>query len=275
MIRVFPHKTKWTPSDDLAFVGWPPLFRPEEQPVMVSVCFTWDLELGQRLQRAWSVHYSDVRLGGPALNDPGSEFVPGRYIKEGVTITSRGCSKRCPWCFVPKREGSIRELEIRDGWIVQDNNLLACSKDHIKKVFRMLKRQPKGAVFSGGLETTLLKDCHRFLLDTIKIREIWVACDSKTALSPLKKAAQILDGIPINKRRCYVMIGFNGEGLAQAESRLEKVYELGFLPFCQLYRSEDKKAYSKEWRALARKWSRPAAYRSANNEFNKDRQAAC
>ncbi len=49
MIRVFPRKTAWTPTDELAFVGDPPLFRPPEQPVMVSVTFTWDIPEGERL----------------------------------------------------------------------------------------------------------------------------------------------------------------------------------------------------------------------------------
>lgn len=96
MIRVFPRKTKWTPTDYFAFVGDPPLFRPAS-------------------------YYPDVSLGGPTFDDPGGEFTPGVFLKEGVTITSRGCPKRCPFCFVPKREGPLREYPVKDGWIVQDN----------------------------------------------------------------------------------------------------------------------------------------------------------
>jgi len=264
MIRVFPRKTKWTPDDELSFIGWPGLFRPKEQPVRVSVTFTKDIEMGQRLKRAWEVYYKDVQVGGPALGDPGGEFEPGRFIKKGVTITSRGCSKRCPWCFVPKREGPVRELPIRGGNIVQDNNLLACSKDHIVKVFDMLKTQ-KAVSFNGGIDTTLLRDWHRPLFDSIKLKEIWVACDAEASLRYLRKAAKIFDGISTNKLRCYTMIGFNGESLALAERRLEHVYRLGFLPFCQLYRGANQMEYTAEWKALARKWSRPAIYRAAQS----------
>ena len=269
MIRVFTHKTKWTPDDDLSFIGWPPLFRPDDQPVKVSVTFKCDIELGQRLKDAWSVYYSDVQLGGPAFDDPGDEFMPGRFIKSGVTITSRGCSKRCPWCFVPKREGPIRELPIVAGNIIQDNNLLACSKSHIFKVFEMLQTQKK-VKFSGGIDSTLLKEWHRPLFDSINLYEIWLACDSWASVKPLIKAVEILNGMPINKKRCYVMIGFNGETLSQAESRLEMVYGLDLLPFCQLYQGDKKIIYDDDWKSLARKWSRPAAYRSANNPIQKD-----
>lgn len=266
MIRVFPKRNKWTPVDALAFVGDPPLFRPENQPVRVSVAFTWDIPEGERLARAWSDFYSDVQIGGPAFGDVGGEFVPGRFVKTGVTITSRGCPKKCPWCFVPGREGQIRELPIKPGHIVQDNNILACSRAHIEGVFAMLAKQRKAAIFSGGIDTTLLQPWHREKFDSIRLKELWFACDSAAALPLLERAAVILDGIPAYKRRCYVMIGFDGETIEQAETRLERVYELGFYPFCQLYQSDVIKTYDDDWKALNRKWSRPAAYKSRKQQ---------
>lgn len=266
MIRVFPRQTKWTPTDDLAFIGEPGLFRPPVQPVRVSVTFTWDIPEGERLARAWGAYYPDVEIGGPAFGDPGGEFVPGRFVKAGVSITSRGCPKKCPWCFVPGREGSVRELPITDGYIVQDNNILACSRPHIEGVFAMLKRRKQAAIFSGGIDTSLLQPWHRELFDSIRLKELWFACDSAAALPLLERAAVILDGIPAYKRRCYVMIGFDGETLEQAEKRLERVFELGFYPFCQLYQNDKIKEYDKNWKALNRKWSRPAAYKSRKRQ---------
>ena len=57
------------------------------------------------------------------------------------------------------------------------------------------------------------------------------------------------------------MIGFHGETIQEAEKRLEEVYALEFLPFAQLYRGPDEREYTRDWRLLAKKWSRPAAYR--------------
>jgi len=180
----------------------------------------------------------------------------------GGTITSRGCPERCPWCFVPKREGPIRELTIKPGYIVQDNNLLACSAKHIENVFDMLRDQRRAAVFKGGLSARLLVDRHRELIDSIRVSEIWIACDTQRSVRWVERASKILDGIPIGKRRVYMMIGYEeDESIASAEKRIEKVFSLGFLPFTQLYQGENMKVYSKEWRALASKWSRPAAYR--------------
>jgi len=261
VIRVFPRRTKWTPTDQLAFVGDPPMFRPPEQPVKISCTFTWDKPEAERLYRAWSEFYHHVEVGGPAYDSMGGLFVPGRFVKEGVTITSRGCNRRCEPCFAWRREGYIRELRIEEGYIIQDNNLLACSEPHIKAVFDMLRRQRKAAIFSGGLDTRLFQPWHRELIDSIHVHELWFACDSQEMLKPLERVADMLHGISQGKRRCYVMIGYGNETLLQAESRLKAVYALGFLPFSQLYRGDGERAYTKDWKDLNRKWSRPAAYR--------------
>ena len=262
MIRVFPRQTKWTPTDELAFIGDPPLIRPPDQPVRISATFTWDKIEAERLYRSWSALYSDVKIGGPAYDNPGGEFEPGRFVKEGVTITSRGCPKQCPFCFVPRREGIIRELPIKDGWIVQDNNLLACSNEHVEKVFDMLRRQSKAICFNGGLDATFFTERHRGLLDSIRLREAWFSCDRPNDLPEMERLSRKLENISTNKKRCFVLIGYEDRSPEEAEKRCQQVYELGFLPFAQLYRNERPMKYSTEWRSVARKWSRPAAYRS-------------
>ncbi len=262
MIRVFPRRTAQTPGDDLAFVGDPPMFRPSEDlPVRVSVTFTWDREEGIRLGNAWRAHYSDVLVGGPAFDDRGGEFVPGQFLKEGMVITSRGCPRHCAFCFVPRREGPLRELPIRDGWNVQDNNLLACSRDHIEAVFAMLARQRHYAKFGGGLDARLLKQWHIDGLRALGIDELWFACDSAGQLPALTRASDLLGDFRTDQKRCFVLIGYGEDTLAAAERRLEAVYGLGFLPFAQVYRS-DTYMRRPEWADIQRKWSRPAAYRT-------------
>jgi hypothetical protein len=60
------------------------------------------------------------------------------------------------------------------------------------------------------------------------------------------------------------MIGYDGESLSDAEKRIERVFSLGFMPFSQLYQppTGDRPAriYSADWKAVNRKWCRPAAY---------------
>lgn len=267
VIRVFPRRTNWTPTDELAFVGAPPLFRPPdpETPVYISVVFTWDKRYAERLAESWRDHYRHVFLGGPAYDDPGGEFTPGQFLKDGCTITSRGCPKKCGWCKVPLTEGAIRELSIKPGWIVQDNNLLACSESHIRAVFSMLREQGKRIYFNGGLDKHFLQPWHRELFDSISIGELWFACDTGADLPNLERAALVLRGIPQRKLRCYTMLGYDSEETpADAERRCQRVLDLGFMPFSQLYQPPHDpvptRIYSAEWKAVMRKWARPAAY---------------
>ena len=273
LIRVFPERNQWTPTDPLAFVGYPPLFRPgtPDTPVHVSVTFTWHRRHAQELAENWRTYYRNVRVGGPAYDDFGGEFVAGRYLKDCCTITSRGCPKRCGWCKVPFSEGPLRELtNFPSGWIVQDNNLLACSERHLERVFQMLREQERNIFFNGGLDKHYFQPWHRRLFDSIRIGELWFACDQAGDLPRLERVREWLDGIPMRKLRCYTMIGYDDEALADAERRIERVFEMGFMPFSQLYQppTADKptKKYSDDWKAVNKKWSRPAAYMSEKAE---------
>lgn len=250
-----------TPKDEYAFIGDPPMFRPYADEVHVSVTFTWDIPEAQRLVEAWGQYYDDVRLGGPALGDPGNTFIPGFYVKHGVTFTTRGCNNRCPWCLAPIREGKIREIEkFARGYIVQDNNILQASRSHISRVLEMLKKSRYPVSLAGGLEPALVNDWFAEELRSVRVAQVFLSADSRAALNPLRKGVQELKYLGRHRLRCYVLIAYNGEKIAQAEERLEEVWEIGCLPFAQLYQPEDHYIdYSQEWKQLARKWSRPAA----------------
>ena len=88
-LRVFPRKTHATPTDGMAYVGYPGLFAPKAEEIHVSVTFTWDLPLAERLARAWEP-YGPVSIGGPAIGSPGGSFTPGLYLRRGYVITSAG-----------------------------------------------------------------------------------------------------------------------------------------------------------------------------------------
>jgi hypothetical protein len=174
------------------------------------------------------------------------------------------CPYKCPWCFVPKRESAITELPIQDGWIVQDNNLLACSRKHIEAVFEMLRKRMERIKFSGGLDPRLLKKWHVDLLRTIRIDEAWISCDEPVMLKWVEQAADLLSFLPDKRKRCYVLLGWNGESMEEAEKRLERILNLGFLPFAQLYQGPAKNEWPLEWKRFQRKWDRPAMYKGSH-----------
>lgn len=270
LIRVFPRRTSFTPTDAMAFVGNPPMDRPEADEVHVSCAFTWDIPEAERLAKEWGRFYPGVKIGGPAFGSAAGDFTSGRYIMPGVTFTTRGCRNACPWCLVPPREGGLVELaSFPDGWMVQDNNLLQASREHITRVLEMLDRQKRAAVFSGGLQASLVDDWFAEQLKRIRVNSVFLAADTAGALKPLESALDRLSFLGRKKLRVFTLIAFNGETIQEAESRLERVWELGAMPFAQLYQPANHRIdYLREWRDLAKKWSRPAAMVASHTEQN-------
>jgi hypothetical protein len=214
------------------------------------------------LAEAWHKTGVPVKLGGPALGEPGGAFVPGRYLKHGYVITSRGCPDRCAYCSVPAREGySLRELEIHPGHNILDDNLLACSEPHIRAVFDMLKTQPEKPIFTGGLEARLLKAWHVDLLREVRAKRMYFAYDRPSEYEPLVAAGKLLreGGITKASHRamCYVLIGYRGDSFEAAEGRLRQAWAAGFWPYAMLYRDENG-VLDTSWHKFQREWVQPA-----------------
>jgi hypothetical protein len=267
--RVFPRRTNATPIDNMAFVGLPDMF-VEADEIHISVTFTYDLPEADRLEKEWR-HIAPVKIGGPATGQPGANFTPGMYLKMGYVITSRGCPNRCWFCSVWKREGeSVRELPITEGWNVLDDNLLACSENHIRKVLTMIKSQRHQAYFTGGLEAARLRLWHVQELKKIKPKELFFAYDGPEDREPLFEAGKLLlsNGFTrsSNSLRAYVLIGYPGDTLEKAEHRLYETMAAGFLPMAMLYRDKSGERDA-IWRSFAWRWSRPAIFSKIYKEM--------
>lgn len=265
--RVFPTRTKMTPRDRLAFYGPPPLFLPDITAVHVSVAFTYDRDRAEWLAGQWE-HIAPTQIGGPGWpeNKPGDTFTPGMYLRNGIVITSRGCPNRCWFCNVWKRDPAARELPIRNGWIVQDDNLLACSEAHIRSVFDMLARQPHRAEFKGGLEAKLLKPWHVEALAWLRPAQMFIAYDTPDDYDPVVNASRMLHdaGFNHNTMRCFVLVGGPDDTHEKADARMHQILALGFFPYSMLYCDEDGKSAT-GWSRFMRHWTRPAIIAGRTN----------
>jgi hypothetical protein len=273
IIRVFPRRNSYTPNDDMAFFDEPGLFIPDHDEVHVCCVFTWDIERCLKLQFRWQgATDKPVLIGGPAFGDAGGDFVPGRYVKQGVTFTSRGCNNNCSFCFVPKREGKLRTLPIIGGNIMQANNFLQEPIFHRREAYDMLKSQ-KNIIFAGGLQASLLDDWDIDEMRGLHIRKMFFACDSDANIPIIKNTGErmLKAGFKRDQLHCYVLCG---DDLAKNEARCMAVYGAGMLPFAQLYQPEQPIEYSKEWKQFHRKWSRPAYYKAWMKSLLKERAAS-
>jgi hypothetical protein len=265
LARVFPRRTNATPDDEYAFVGDPPARLPEDiTEVNVSVAFSYDKLEAERLCEAWS-KIAPTFIGGPGTGERGEEFIPGKFVKRGFVITSRGCDGSCWFCGIPAREGPVRELPVSQGWNCLDDNLMACSESHIREVFKMLEGQKKSGhriFFTGGIEAARIRSWHVELLKKLRPKEIFFGCDDDEKFFHLHEAVKLFkeaDYFSHNTLRAYVLIGYRGDTFEDAERRLRRVKDLGVCPMAMLYRDlSGAMTPDKDWKRLQRLWARPA-----------------
>ncbi|GHU37106.1 hypothetical protein AGMMS50256_34620 [Betaproteobacteria bacterium] len=265
LLRVFPRRTRATPDDALALCRPPELF-DEADAVHVSVTFSWDKPAAERLAEQWR-YVAPVTVGGPAYGDAGLDFVPGRYLKHGYTITSRGCPRRCWFCKVWKRHPAATPLPaIAEGWNVLDDNLLACPHEHVEAVLSMLRRQKRRVAFTGGLDALLLDDYYVGLLASLPRKpDVFFAFDPGDQIGPLHDAANKMRAAGFtaqgHRLRCYVLVGYPKDSFFDAETRLCTVKSLGMTPMAMLWRpatpDEQRYAPDRAWRQFQRLWARP------------------
>lgn len=250
-----------TPTDDLVYIDRPPdMLVPDIDLVHVSVAFTYDIPKAERLATAWRAVGVPVAIGGPAYGKPSGRFIPNLHLREGAVISSRGCPNHCWFCSVWRREPKHIQLKINDGYNIMDDNLLACSDDHLNSVFDMLGRQKERPKFTGGLEAAILKEWHVERIAKLKPKVMYFAYDTPNDLEPLIGAGKMLKraGYSISDRvcACYVLIGYEGDTFENAENRIRQTIEAGFFPYAMLYKDEQGHE-DKEWRRFQREWCNP------------------
>jgi hypothetical protein len=234
--------------------------RAEFERVEISVAFTWDIERAERLRDAWE-RIAPVSIGGPAFSAITERFEAGRYLAPGYTITSSGCPRGCWFCRV---KHALRLLPIMPGHKIQDDNLLACPRDHFEAVITMLAGQRQRAEFTGGLEALMLQDWHVDGLARLRPRPTcFFAYDPGDEYETLAIAARKMLAAGFTRAshrlRCYVLIGFPKDTLAAADKRLRDMLALGFTPMAMLWRHpKTGQPVAPEWPPFQRRWVRPA-----------------
>jgi len=281
VIRVFPRKTAATPDDINVRVRVAPVrFDDEADEIHIPVIWTYDIPVAEELEKVWK-YVAPVKVGGPAYDDPGGEFVPGKYVKLGYVMTSRGCPNNCWFCSVPRREGDIREIGITEGYNLLDSNILACSDDHVRAVFAMLavgkKKYKKPVEFTGGLEAARLQQWHVAALRELKPKQLFFAYDTPDDLEPLVHAGKMLHAAGFTAAshclRAYVLCGYRGDTIDRASARMKQAVAAGFMPMAMLYRGVDG-SRDNAWMRFQKKYARPAIMAAGDGARNVEKTLA-
>jgi hypothetical protein len=157
---------------------------------------------------------------------------------------TRGCTRHCAWCIVPKKEGNIRAyrdietvLQGRKTAVLMDNNVLA-SEHGLQQMEKIAELKCK-VDFNQGLDSRLVTDEIARLLSKIKwIRFIRFACDTTSAVSPLMKTLEKLNKYGVKNYRIFVYLLV--KDVSEANERCKILKRLNVNPFAQTYRDYDK-----------------------------------
>lgn len=164
-----------------------------------------------------------------------------------IGFTTRGCIRKCPFCIVPKKEGSIRAVgDIYDFWrgqeylMLLDNNLTAVP-EHFEKILKQLIKHEIKTDFSQGLDIRLIEPEMAQLLSKVKLwKQIHFAWDDIRTEKAVLRGIDILtsNGVKPYKLMFYVLIGFNSTP-EEDLYRVETLRGLGVDPFVMPYNKSD------------------------------------
>lgn len=184
-----------------------------------------------------------------------------------VGFLTRGCPNRCPWCFVPDKEGDIKPYADIDDFcrhdkaVLMDNNVLA-SEWGIKQIEKIAKKGIK-VDFNQGLDARLIDDSVAKLLSKVKwLAPVRLACDSAGQMKHVQRAVEALRWYNTRPMAysCYVLIR-PGE-VDDALKRIRFLKGIGIEPFVQPYQPPEGREIPQEERDLARYVDHKAVFKS-------------
>ncbi len=182
---------------------------------------------------------------------------------------TRGCIRKCPWCFVPKKEGMVRaHQDIEDFLqhkevVLMDNNVLAHNHG-IEQIEKMAKMGIK-VDFNQGLDARLIDNSMARLLAKLKWKPtIRLACDKVEMIEPVRKAVELLrwhNARPI-QYFCYVLVN----DIEDAIERVKFLKGIHVDPFCQPYRDKEGTEPRKDQKRFARFVNHKAIFKTTTWE---------
>lgn len=163
-------------------------------------------------------------------------------VNAGMGFTSRGCVRNCGFCFVPKKEGKLRDAaEIGDlinpksnVLILHDNNFTAdpyCI-DKLKEI----KERKLIIDINQGCDVRLMTDEKAYWLGQVKhLRSLHYAWDLMEYENKVLEGIEILSKhVKKYKHMCFMLVGFNTT-FEEDMYRFLKLSSMKVDPFVMIY----------------------------------------
>ena len=168
-------------------------------------------------------------------------------VNAGMGFTSRGCIRKCPFCFVPKKEGEFRHetpisdiINPRSNVIILHDNNLTAYPDVIEKLHEIRDRKLIVDINQGCDVRLMTDDIAKAMSEVRHLRSLHYAWD----LMGFEK--QVMEGIHTlskyikpYKHMCFMLVGFNTT-FEEDMYRFRKLTEMKVDPFVMIYNENEK-----------------------------------
>jgi len=178
-------------------------------------------------------------------------------LSHSMGFLTRGCPRKCPWCFVPAKEGEIRAASTiqqimhpsHSAAVLMDNNVLA--HQHGIHQIEEIARLGIKVDFNQGLDARLIDAPMARLLSKVKwLSPVRLACDDSSQIETVRRAVETMRWHNVSPRNywCYVLV----KDVADAVQRVRFLKGISVEPFCQPYLDMDGTPPTRDQRRLAR-----------------------
>lgn len=176
-------------------------------------------------------------------------------VDYSLGFLTRGCPRKCDWCFVPEKEGGIsahadiEEFARHKEVVLMDNNVLA--HDHGIDQLEKIARLGLKVDFNQGLDARLIDDAVARRLSKVKwMKPLRLACDHKGQIESVRKAVELLRWHNTTPSRyfCYVLV----KDVDDAVERVRFLKTIYVDPFAQPYIDKYGTETTQEQRNFAR-----------------------
>lgn len=199
-------------------------------------------------------------------------------VDYGLGFTTRGCIRKCPWCIVPKKEGTIYPNTSIESLIKPDSNKVVLMDNNILAHAHGLEQLEKSIQLglridcNQGLDARLIannKDIAKLLARVKWIQTIRLACDNKEQIPYVEKAVRLIRHYG-KKQFCFMSYVLVND-IPDALERVEFLRALKVDPFAQPYRDfTNNNEPSRELRMFSRWVNHKAIFKTVRwEDYNK------
>ena len=165
---------------------------------------------------------------------------------------TRGCVNKCPWCVVPKKEGTLRVVSdiadicntstgFRRKVVLMDNNILAAPVGFVRDQAEKMRSLKVRVDFNQGTDARLYDDDRAEIMAGIPwIRMVRMSCDTDSMIGPCLKAIEKLRYFGC-RNEVLVYILSKSEEIESALNRIKILTDFDgkVVPFVMPYRPLD------------------------------------